>query len=319
MRTYVLTQTAFGEAAAMWLETRKPYISERTYYDYKNYIITLSLFFGELKLTEISADDIRRYQRFRMQRAGASLINHECSVLQQMLKRIGIWADLAPNFQPLPLPKESPHRALTPAEEERLLRIGATKPQWEVAYCAFVISINTTAGPGEIRHIRLRDVELDHPDGPQFSVQPKGAKNEGRIRVLPLNEPAARAMQYLLDRAAKLGSTQPDDYMLPFRVRTGFYDPTRPCKDWKYALRELLATAGIKGSAYMFRHHAITKLLENPDVSEETAEALAGHISQRMKKRYSHTRMHVKRAAVEALQKIAPKSVKDVSSWKQAK
>jgi hypothetical protein len=67
----------------------------------------------------------------------------------------------------------------------------------------------------------------------------------------------------------------------------------------------MLVAAGLHISAYSFRHHAITKLLENPDVSEETAEAIAGHISHKMKKRYSHTRLHVKRAAVEALERIA--------------
>jgi len=42
--------------------------------------------------------------------------------------------------------------------------------------------------------------------------------------------------------------------------------------------------------------------------SEETAESIAGHISHRMKKRYSHTRIEIKRAAVEALGRIGPKS-----------
>jgi len=59
-------------------------------------------------------------------------------------------------------------------------------------------------------------------------------------------------------------------------------------------------------SPYSFRHHAITKLLENPDVSEEVAEALAGHISHQMKKRYSHIRMEARRAAVEALSRVHP-------------
>ncbi len=52
---------------------------------------------------------------------------------------------------------------------------------------------------------------------------------------------------------------------------------------------------------YDLRHHAITALLENPEVSEETVEDIAGHVSRRMKKRYSHIRMEHKRAAVEAI------------------
>lgn len=52
---------------------------------------------------------------------------------------------------------------------------------------------------------------------------------------------------------------------------------------------------------YDLRHHAITALLENPKISDQTAEALAGHTSVRMKKRYSHIRMEAKRAALNAL------------------
>jgi len=299
-----LARLPFAKAATAWLETRKPFLSTRTQIDYEHYITTLDAFFGKKRLDDINADDIRGYQRTRMTTSGASIISHECSVLQQMLKRIGRWPEIASQYQPLPLPKESPHRALTPEEEDRLYRVGARHPEWDVAYCAFVLSVNTTTGPGEIRHIRLKDVHMDHPEGPFFSIQPKGAKNDGRIRVLPLNERAAKAMQYLLERGAKLGCIMPDDYVIPFRINRGLYDPRRPCKGWRTALDKLLAAAEINVSAYSFRHHAITKLLENPEVSEETVEALAGHVSERIKKRYSHTRLHIKRAAVEALQNI---------------
>ena len=134
----------------------RPFLGARTQEDYRNYIKTLSGVFGEMQLSEITPDQIRAHQKMRLSRgAGASIINHECSVLQQMLKRIGRWAEIAHDYQQLSLPKESPHRALTEAEEDRLYRMGPQFPQWDVAYCAFVISINTTAGPGEIRHLRL--------------------------------------------------------------------------------------------------------------------------------------------------------------------
>src|SRR5262249_23497974 len=153
---------------------------------------------------------------------------------------------------------------LSAEEEERLYRIGPMNPNWDVAFNCFVISINTTAGPGELRHIRLMDVHLAEQ---WFQVQPEGAKRDSRIRALPLNGDSLKAMQYLWDRAHRLGCRNPGDYLLPFRLKKGSYDPTRPVKDWRYALREMLMTAEIKVSAYSFRHHAITKLLENPSVS----------------------------------------------------
>jgi integrase len=316
MRVSALTTLAFQAAAETWLETRRPYLSPRTYSDYASYVRILNAFFGEMRLTEIGPDHIRAYQRMRMARAGASCINKECSVLQQMLKRIGRWPEIEANYQPLPLPKESPHRALTPQEEDRLYRIGTTNPNWDVAYCAFVLSINTTCGPGEIRHLRRVDIDFENHT---MRVQPEGAKNEARIRVIPLNQSALRAIEYLWQRAETLGSTGPHHYVIPFRLKKGTYDPDRPAKGWRYALNEMLVTAGLDISGYSFRHHAITKLLENPKVSDETAEAIAGHISARMKKRYSHTRIEVKRAAVEALERIAPKSVTDCGNQGKGK
>jgi integrase len=307
VRTAVLTQLAFQEAAEAWLESRRPYISARTQMDYGNYIKTLSLFFTEIRLPEITADHIRAYQKMRMARAGASAINHECSILQQMLKRLGLWKDIEADYQPLKLPKESPHRALTDAEEERLYRIGPTNPAWEVAYCAFIIGINTTIGPGELRRVHLSDVELDHHECPLIHIPPEAAKREGRIRTIPLNEVAANAVRYLVDRAHRLGSTASHHYLLPFRVKRGTYDPTKPAKGWRTAHDEMCAAAGIKVTQYSYRHHAITKLLENPDVSEETVEAIAGHVSPEMKKRYSHTRLNVRKAAVDALVRISRK------------
>ena len=304
MRTAALVGLGFKDAALAWLESRKPYLSPRTIRDYEQYIRNLTAYFSEIKLTEISSDHLRAYQRMRMARAGASIINHECSTIQQMLKRIGRWAEIAADFQPLPLPKESPHRALTQAEEERLYRVGANNPQWDVAFCAFVISINTTAGPGEIRHVRLMDIDLVERT---FRVQPEGAKNPGRIRVIPLNDPALNAINYLIGRAKSLGSVEPHHYLLPFRVKRKLYDPERPCKDWRTAHNQLCGACEIDVTPYSFRHHGITKLLENPEVSEETTEAIAGHISHAMKKRYSHVRLEARRAAVEALNKLVPK------------
>jgi len=54
---------------------------------------------------------------------------------------------------------------------------------------------------------------------------------------------------------------------------------------------------------YDLRHHAITRLLEDEDVSGRTVIDLAGHVSRAMLERYSHIRMRTKREAVDALAK----------------
>jgi integrase len=49
------------------------------------------------------------------------------------------------------------------------------------------------------------------------------------------------------------------------------------------------------------RHTFVSRLAENPNVSEQTIKALAGHVSRQMLKRYSHIRSQAKQAAIQAL------------------
>jgi len=114
----------------------------------------LGAFFGEMRVQEITGDQIRAYQQMRLEKCGPSGINHECSVLQQVLKRIGRWAEIAHNYQALPLSKEKRGRALEAEEKERLFRLSATNPKWEAAFLFAIISVNTTAGPKETATLR---------------------------------------------------------------------------------------------------------------------------------------------------------------------
>jgi len=94
----------FPRAAKSWLETRRAYISPRTFRDYQQYIGALGRHFLESRLVEIGGDEIRSYQRARNTTAGAARINQECGILQQMLKRIGRWSTFGQDYQSLPEP-----------------------------------------------------------------------------------------------------------------------------------------------------------------------------------------------------------------------
>jgi hypothetical protein len=123
---------------------------------------TLGRAFRETKLREITADQIRAYQAMRTsQKCGPSGVNHECSVLQQMLKRIGKWHEIEHQFQALRLPDNGPGRVLSPDERTRLFKVSARKENWEGAFLFAVLSINTSAGPKELLTLRLKDVDFD--------------------------------------------------------------------------------------------------------------------------------------------------------------
>src|SRR5947209_9213216 len=140
----------FSVIANDWLRSRQPFLSARAFHRYRFYIRPLIAFFGEMHLPEIDAEQIRTYQSARMATVSATVVNHECSCLHQMLKRAGRWQLIGCDYQPLPLPKVEHGRVLNDSEYERLFRVASAKPEWEAAHLFAIISINTTAGPGEI-------------------------------------------------------------------------------------------------------------------------------------------------------------------------
>jgi len=72
-------------------------------------------------------------------------------------------------------------------------------------------------------------------------------------------------------------------------------------REWKNAWRTARAAAGLTYRWHDARHTFVSRLAENPHVSEETIKALAGHVSKRMLERYSHIRTEAKRAAIRSL------------------
>jgi integrase len=287
------------EAIGIWVESRRPFIAPRTYFDYKDVSRKpLVKFFGTTALNEITAGKIRQYQMWRLQICGGQSINHECSLLQQMLKRVGLWARIADHYQPIPLPKVGPGIALNEQQEAAWFAAAAIKQEWRVAYLASLLSVNTSAGPGEILNLRLENIRLNEIP-PEIQII-QGTKNRFRIRHIPLNDKAKWAVEQLVARAKSLGAGLPTHYLVPYRVKRNDYDPCRRAKSWQAAHIEICAAAGIKIRIYDFRHTAITRMLE-AGIPEETIRAVCGHVSEQMIRRYSHIRMKSKLTAVQAI------------------
>ncbi len=306
-----LATLTLPEAAQAWLDCRRD-ISDATRFNYQYYIRSLVKFFGTLKLSECANKTlISIYQRDRelgkiagLGAAGASVVNHELNTLQQILARAGLWQELADWYKPLHQRPSRIGRVLSEEEEIRLFQVASSdKHYWFIAYCCSLITVNTTAGPGEIRKLQLQDIDLN---GRQIHIR-EGAKNLKRDRVLPLNDEALWAVAELHRRAREKGSISPHHYLLPrrgapARVRGAGWDPSTPMRSWKHAWQSLRVAAGLPHlRMYDLRHHAITRLLENPSISDRTVIELAGHVSTRMLDTYSHQRVGAKIAAVKAL------------------
>lgn len=315
----------FDRAVTQWLETRRNKLAPATVHNNQEYAAPLVRFFGAMPLGEIHIGHINNYQVARQAEIraskqhkvakrglppansdGASRINHELSVMQQLLRRLGLWEPIAKFYEPLPLPTDGPGLALEPEEESYFFEVARSRPRWLLAYCCDLLSNATAAGPKEIRMLRLQDI--DHNARTLFIHE--RVKTKYRTRVVPCNDDAWWAVEQLLARAKKLGSVDPMHYLLPHRAKKMGEkpDPTRPMGSWKkahYAIRAEVAKKFPRLARlrkYDFRHNATTRLLENPLISERTIEEFIGHrLGSKTKERYSHIRMEARRAAADAL------------------
>ena len=90
-----------------------------------------------------------------------------------------------------------------------------------------------------------------------------------------------------------------------------------PIGEWKKTWDRLRRAAKVDYRWHDLRHTFITRLAENPSVSEETIKALAGHVSRRMLERYSHIRTRAKEDAIRTLEQFE-NSVDGAQNWAQA-
>jgi integrase len=322
-----LLQKKFSSAAALWLETRKPYLNENTVALYEHHISQLAKFFGEMTIQKIHLGHLREYQRARVANsvtingvitspwkkpAGASLIKHELVIVQGILKRAGLWKKFGAHYEALPLPKTNKQKVMTDLEEARLFDIASQCPEFELAYWVAVITASTTAAGSELRYLRLKDVQMETKP-PRITVRTDKAKNGYRGRVIALNQTAFEMMQNCIQRANKMGSILPDHYIFPARVKRNKWNPEKPASEsWlKKSFAAMREAADLPWlTPHCLRHQAITRMLEL-GTPEETVRSIAGHVSEQMMRHYAHTRIA---AQMTELEKLDPRHWRKVPS-----
>jgi integrase len=255
-------------------------------------------------------------------------INRDLDVLRGVLKRAKRWYMMAEEVRPLPL-RRNIWRALAHDEKLRLLKLAASKPEWQNARLAALLSLNTTMRACEIRGLVWRDVDLIERT---LTVRRSTTKTDAGERVIPLNSGAWAVILESRERAKLLfgAEPQPDWYVFPHAEGLHNPDPTKPMTGWRTAWRNLTrlincpkcgelqktgekcrnAECGVdlskvKSSTHGLRfhdlrHHAITELAES-QTSDQTIMSIAGHVSAKMLAHYSHVRLDAKRKALSAL------------------
>ncbi|HUK31510.1 MAG TPA: tyrosine-type recombinase/integrase, partial [Candidatus Acidoferrum sp.] len=325
----------FPVAVLQWLEEKRPRVAPKTYLTEQERASAPSRYFGQTRLSEITAESVLAYMRERTA-AGISngTVNRELDVIRGTLKRARLWHRMADDAKPLPA-RSTIGRALSNDEELRLLRVAAKRPEWSNARLAMTLAMHTTMRGCEIRGLQWRDVDFLGR-----SVTIRHSKTKAGIRTIPLNATAWAAVLELRERIKTFysGEPQPAWYVFPSGEGQGLTsplngatvtpDPTRPMITWRSAWRGLTRAiscpacgelqqpgeacskcgADIRGVKsplqglrfHDLRHHAITKLCES-QASDATVMAIAGHVSDEMLRHYSHVRQHAMRRALDAL------------------
>jgi integrase len=295
----------------MWLEEHKRYIRPRTIRGYEAAIKNLAARLGkDLRLDAVDVRHFRRYQVERGKTANPNLINGELVCLQQILRNAGRWKYISEFYKPLPVPTRGAGHSLSQEEEARLREVAFSRPKWRLAAHCMVVMVNTTMGFGELRQLRMRDVDLVRGC---VTVR-EGAKNKYRERVIPLNAQARASIEFIVTRLKGMGGGDPEHYILPHRPRgvraENWRQPnpwilTEPTGAMTSAFESIRTAAGLPHfRLYDLRVQAITKLLSNPAVSLQVSKEIAGHISEAMQSLYSIQLFSSKKAALDALNPI---------------
>jgi integrase len=296
----------FSVAAKRWQESKEASWSASNARIEAYNLSHLLPHFGKMLLSDISADDIGRYQAQRQkEKASNRSINMEVATVRAVLRKYRLWANIQPDVRMLKV-REDVGRALTPDEQHRLLA-ACKASRSRSLYPAVLLSLHTGLRNQELRLLRWRQVDMI--DGEITVGKSKTAAGEGR--GIPLS---ATALACLKQWRSEFPEAQPAHFVFPserygLNGEDGYKDgkivpyevkPTVPIGSWKVAWTTAREQAGVSCRWHDMRHTFISFCAEG-QASDSTIMALAGHLSRKMLERYSHTRNEAKRAAVSAL------------------
>ena len=243
----------FGEALDRYLADRRARVAAKSHRTEADHAKPLSEHFGATLVGRIRVEPILAYIRERKEKGiSNTTVNMELGILRRVLKRAKTWQLVADDCRPLPERRDI-GRALKHEDKLRLLKIAASKPEWQLARLAATLALNTTMRGCEIRGLRWRDVDLLDR---KVTVRRSETKTDAGHRLIPLNAHAWAAILELRERAKLLFGCEPqhDWYVFPHgegqgpstqpKHRVGPRvsvkpDPARPMTTWRTAWRAL--------------------------------------------------------------------------------
>jgi integrase len=253
---------------------------------------------GKMMVVDLTDKTVTGYQTARLKEGAApKTINEEVGFLLRLLGEAGDLVRLRLRRQKtLKLAvRGQVGKAYSPEEKEKLLA-AAKAARSPAIYPALMLALNAGMRDAEIRGLQWERLDLDTA----ILTVGESKTEAGEGRTIPLNSVLLAAMiDYQEWYQNRFGKPQPEWYVFAFG-KPWPCDPTRQMVTLKTSWNNVRAKAGVTGRWHDNRHTLITDLAES-GAADETIRDIAGHVSPRMLKHYSHIRMAAKRGALESI------------------
>ena len=245
-------------------------------------------------------------------------MNNELVVLAAILQDANLWRRVQPDYKPLRVAASDIPDALTRDEAHRLLQVARASGEDSVAAQVAVLSYATGMRSGEIKKLQRCSIHLGSAQ-PQIQVKRATTKTNTGARFVAMDSMACWSVGKLLNRAARLGATQPDHYLLPTLLSRhtrstdplhggSGWDPTHPQSSWAAEWEKVRKQARIEHRRFHdLRHSYITRAAE-AGVPILVIEQQVGHMSKAMVEHYAH----ISQAAVHKAAQLMEEQNRDL-------
>ena len=253
---------------------------------------------GDKMLVDMNEASIIKYQNERLtERAAPKTVNEEVGFLLRIMGDLGdlLRVRLKKKKKLKLKVRNDIGKAYTAEEKERMLAAAANARSPHI-YLALTLALNAGVRDAELRGLTWAQILF----AKGYLVVGQSKTEAGEGRTIPLNSSLLPVLrEYAVWYREKFGETRPEWYVFPFgRPRPS--DPTRPITTFKTAWRNVRKNAKVTGRWHDNRHTLITDLAES-GAGDQTIMDIAGHVSKRMLRHYSHIRMEAKRSALESI------------------
>jgi len=301
------------DLADAYLEGYKVRAKSGTFAEYALNHLTRHL--GKQMAVEITEKTVKEFQTARLkEKAAPKTINEEVGFLLRLLGEQGDSIRVKLKRQKaLKLAVRTDIGKAYGSEEKGLLYDEAKKRRSKAIYPALVLVLNCGLRDKELRELQWGRMHL--PEA--YLVVGESKTDAGSGRTIPLNSLALEVLKtYSAWYLEKFKLLKAEWFVFP-AGKPQPTDPTKPCTSFKTVWRKIREKAGVKGRWHDNRHTFITGLAESGEASDQTIMDIAGHVSKRMLKHYSHIRMEAKRRAVASLipaDKKTPEGTEDTGT-----